>query len=168
MIVGIIVIAVFAIFFLYIFWQISKDVSDTLKNIRHGKGILLTFNYTPEEWEYYTQNLPLTGQTGKVCFARDHIYITDGIEELLYEIFRLRKISVEAGFVIFTVRSKEFGLTESGKFIPDNPDNLKEYHILIPDAQQQQTDELIDFYQKVIEKYDMFQQKLLNQQAKSR
>jgi hypothetical protein len=46
--------------------------------------------------------------------------------------------------------------------MPDNPDNLKEYHILIPNAQQQQTDELITFYQKVIDKYDKEQQRLLN------
>jgi hypothetical protein len=162
MIIWIIVIAVVAIFFLFAFWQISRGVSDALTDIRHGKGILLTFNYTPEEWEYYTQTLPFNGQKGKVCFTRNHIYISDDTEELLYEIFRLRKISLETGFVIFTVRSKEFSPDESGKFMPDNPDNLKEYHILIPNAQQQQTDELITFYQKVIDKYDKEQQRLLN------
>ena len=159
----VIAIAIIAIFFLFAFWQISKGVSDALADIRHGKGILLTFNYTPDEWEYYTQTLPLTGQTGKVCFTRNHIYISDGTEELLYEIFRLRKISLETSFIIFTVRSKEFSPDESGKFMPDNPDNLKEYHILIPNAQQQRTDELISFYQKVIDKYDKEQQRLLNQ-----
>ena len=163
MTIWIIVIAIIVIFFLLAFWQISKGVSDVLADIRHGKGILLTFNYTPEEWEYYTQTLPLTGQNGKVCFTRNHIYISDGTEELLYEIFRLRKISLETGFIIFTVRSKEFSPDDSGKFMPDNPDNLKEYHILIPNAQQQRTDELISFYQKVIDKYDKEQQRLLNQ-----
>jgi hypothetical protein len=163
MIILIIVIAIIVIFFLFAFWKISKGVSDALTDIRHGKGILLTFNYTPEEWENYTQTLPFTGQNGKVCFTRNHIYISDGTEELLYEIFRLRKISLETGFISFTVRSKEFSPDESGKFMPDNPDNLKEYHILIPNTQQQRTDELISFYQKVIDKYDKEQQRLLNQ-----
>ena len=154
MIIWIIIIAIIAVFFLFAFRQISKNVSDVLADIRHGKGILLTFNYTPEEWENYTQTLPLTGQKGKVCFTQNHIYISDGTEELLYEIFRLRKISLESGFINFTVRSKEFSPNESGKFIPDNPDNLREYHILIPNDQRQQTDELISFYQEVIDKYD--------------
>jgi hypothetical protein len=162
MTIWIILIAVVAGFFLFAFRQISKSVSDALADIRHGKGILLTFNYTPEEWENYTQTLPLTGQTGKVCFTRNHIYISDGTEELLYEIFRLRKISLENGFIVFTVRSSEFSPDESGKFMPDDPDNLKDYRILIPNAQQQQTDELIGFYKKVIDKYDMEQQKMLS------
>ena len=68
-------------------------------------------------------------------------YISDGTEELLYDIFRLRKVSLETGFIIFTVRSKESSPDESGKFMPDNPNNLKEYDILIPNAQQQRTDE---------------------------
>ncbi len=163
MIIWIILFAVIAIFFLFIFRQISKGVSDTLADIRHGKGVLLTFNYTPEEWEYYKQTLPFTGQNGKVCFARNHIYISDGTEELLYEVFRLRKISLETGFVIFTVRIQDFGPNESGKYMPDNPDNLKEYRILIPNARQQRTDELIDFYQQVIDKFDKRQQSLLNE-----
>jgi len=163
MVIWIVVIAVIIIFFAFVFWQISKGVSNVLADIRHGKGILLTFNYTPEEWEYYTQTLPFTGQNGKVCFTRNHIYISDGAEELLYEIFRLRKISLETEFIIFTVRSKEFSVNESGKFMPDNPDNLKDYRILIPNDQRQRTGELIGFYQRVIDKYDKEQQSLLNQ-----
>lgn len=163
MIIWIIVIAVIVVFFLFAFRQLSKGVSDALADIRHGKGILLTFNYTPEEWQYYTQTLPFNGQNGKVCFTRNHIYISDGNEELLYEIFRLRKISIGAGFIIFTVRSKEFSPNESGEFMPDNPHNLTDYHILIPNAQQQNTDELISFYRKVIDKYDAEQQIMLNQ-----
>ena len=163
MTIWIIAVAIVVIFFSFAFWLISKGVSDALADIRHGKGILLTFKYTPEEWENYTQTLPLTGQNGRVCFTRNHIYISDGTEELLYEVFRLRKISLEAGFIVFTVRSKEFSPDESGEFMPDDPDNLKAYHILIPNAQQQQTDELISFYQKVIDKYDEEQQTMLNQ-----
>jgi hypothetical protein len=162
MIIWIIVIAVVVIFLLFGFWQISKGVSDALADIRHGKGILLTFNYTPEEWEYYTETLPLTGQNGKVCFTRNHIYISDGSEEILYEIFRLRKISLETGFINFTVRSKEFSPDESGTFMPDNPDNLKDYRISVPDAEQQRTEELIGFYQKVIDKYDQEQQSMFS------
>jgi hypothetical protein len=162
MIIWIIVIAVVAVFFVFAFRAISKGVSDALTDIRHGKGILLTFDFTPEEWEYYTQTLPFTGQNGKVCFTRNHIYISDGSEELLYDIFRLRKISLETGFITFTVRSKEFSPDENGRFMPDNPDNLKEYEILIPDAQQQRTGELTSFYQKVIDKYDREQQSMLH------
>ncbi len=162
MIIWIIVIAIIVIFFVITIWLLSKGVADALTDIRHGKGIFLTFDYTFEEWEYYTQTFPFRGQTGKVCFTRNHIYISDGTEELLYEIFRLRKISLEAGFIIFTVRIKEFSPSESGKFTPDNPDNLKDYQILIPNDQRQRTDDLIDFYEKVIDKYDRQQRRVSN------
>lgn len=160
--------ALIVIFFLLTLWQLSKEVSDALADIRHGKGIFLTFKYTPEEWEYYTQNLPLTGESGKVCFTRKHIYLSDGTEEILYEISNpypffpcLREISLDEDFIIFTVRNKKL-TDESEKEIPDSPDNLKQYHILIPKAQQQQAGEIISFYQQIIDKNNEKRDKLLN------
>src|SRR5689334_22159816 len=108
MIIWIVVITIVAIFFWLAFWLISKNLSGALADIRHGKGIFLTFTYTPEEWEYYKQILPFTGHSGKVCFTRNHIYISDGTDEILYEIFRLREIFREEGFIVFTVRIKDF------------------------------------------------------------
>jgi hypothetical protein len=130
-----------------------------LADIRHGKGIFLTFDYTPEEWEYYTQDLPLADKNRKVRFTKRHIYISDGTEEILYEIFglnsnstRLREISLDNEFIVFTVRNQELITDEDGEEKPDSPDNLKQYQILIPKAQQNQADELINFYQRLIDK----------------
>lgn len=144
---------------LYAIWQSLRNQSNVLVDIRHGKGIFLTFTYTPEEWEYFTQTLPFTGKNGKVCFARNHIYLSDGREEILYEISgslpispRLRKVSIESAFVVFTVRTKELVVKEDEEVKPDSPDNLWQYQILIPDAQLNKTDELIGFYRKRIDK----------------
>jgi hypothetical protein len=165
-IIWIVFIAIVVIFFSIAFWLISRNVSDTLADIRHGKGIFLTFNYTPEEWEYYTETLPMTGHKGKVCFTRNHIYISDGTEEILYEIFgsHLREISRDSDFVVFTVRTKDPLVTESGKEIPDSPDNLRQFHIFVPKAQQQQKGELIGFYQKIIDKNKKERDNLRSQQ----
>jgi hypothetical protein len=159
-VIWLVIIAVVVIFFSLAFWLISKDISDSLADIRHGKGIFLTFNYPPQEWKYYAQTLPFTGQSGKVCFTGRHIYLSDGTEEILYEIFgptarsaRLRKIFLDNDFVVFTVRNKELIAEEGDQIKIDSPDNLIEYHILIPKSQQQQTGELISFYQKMINKH---------------
>lgn len=151
-VIWIVAIAIVVVFFSVAFWLISKNVSTALADIRHGKGIFLSFNYTPEEWDHYTQTLPLTGNRGKVCLTKNHIYITDGTEEILYEIARLRAIAINNDFVVFTVRNKELVANEDGTVVPDSPDNLKEYYILISKAQQQETDNLISFYQKRIKK----------------
>lgn len=157
---AIIIIAIISLI-LFALWRNLKNISSSMADIRHGKGVFLTFNYTPEEWEYYTQTLPFTGKTGKVRFARNHIYITDGTEEILYEVSgptqlsaRLREISSETDFITFTVRNKELSGNESGEVKPDSSDNLRQYQILIPKAQQTQTDELIGFYRKIIDKTD--------------
>jgi hypothetical protein len=133
----------------------SKNISDTLADIRHSKGIFLTFSYTPGEWEYYAQTLPFSGKGGKVCFTRRHIYISDESEEILYDILgaaSLREIFRDSDFLNFIVRNQPLSATESGEWRPDSPDNLQQYRILIPTAQQADADKLISFYRLLIEK----------------
>lgn len=149
---------------IYGVWRGFTSISKTTADIRHGRGIFLTFKYTDEEWQYFKQNLSFTRDNGKVCFTRNHIYLTDGNEEILYEIsgeFRisalLRNVCVENDFLVFTVRTKElirgtnWHTYEYLERKPDSPDNLFQYEIPIPAAQKDKTDELIRFYQENID-----------------
>jgi hypothetical protein len=148
-----------AIILLYALWKSLTNISDVMADIRHGKGIFLTFKYAPEEWEYYTQTLPFIGINGKACFTRNHIYLSDGTEEILYEISgdvptsaRLRKVCIEEDFIVFTVRTKELIVHENSEIKPDCPDYLWQYKVFIPESQRTKTDELMGFYRKVIDK----------------
>jgi hypothetical protein len=164
-------VAVIVIFALYVFWRMSKNISDALADIRHGKGIFLTFSYLPGEWKYYTQTLPLSCRSGKVCFTRKHIYISDGSEEILYDILgaaSLREIFRDPDFLNFTVRNQPLSTTESGEWRPDSSDNLQHYQILIPKAQQPDADKLISFYQPLIAKKLTTDRELIERIAKTK
>jgi hypothetical protein len=160
----IIISLVAPIIIVYALWKSLSNISDVMTDIRHGKGVFLTFKYTAEEWEYYEQTLPFTGNNGKVCFAQNHIYLTDGAEEILYELSGdlgvsawLRNVCVENEFLVFTVRTQDLARKinfDTGEYVerkPDSPDNLWQYQILIPLAQKDKTDEIINFYQKTID-----------------
>src|SRR5215213_10757549 len=71
-------------------WLKRANRSAAIKDIRNGKGIFLTFNYTSEEWKYATENYFdlkfRNGDNGKVCFTPQYIYLSNGRSYILHEL----------------------------------------------------------------------------------
>jgi hypothetical protein len=151
------VLAFFFILFLIRLWENAKDTSNRSADIKNGKGVFLTFNYSPEEWEYFTQNLVLSGKQGKAFFGKKLILLADGTEDVITELFdlnplgkRLQQVKIDEEFLVFSIKYRD--VTRSD--IAGDPYLVKsetdEFQILIPAAQADDANRLLDFYQKLI------------------
>lgn len=159
-IVAFLFILILVIIFLIWVFNSVKDAqytNDQVANLKNGKGIFLTFNYLPEEWEYFTQKLVLSGKQGNAIFGEKIILLTDGTEDVITELFelnpkgkRLYDVKIIDGFIVFSIKYREFRLNDYGELVPIEGKNDDDFEILIPQSQMEDANKLVDFYQKLI------------------
>ncbi len=135
----------------------AEDTNNQAADMKNGKGIFLTFNYSPEEWEYFTRHLVLSGKQGKAFFGEKLILLADGTEDVITELFdlnprgkRLQQVEINEGFLVFSIKYRDvmgFDIAGDPFLIKSEKD---EFQILIPAAQIDDANRLLDFYQKLI------------------
>lgn len=156
------VIFILVLVILVIIWLFNavKNADDTNKQVaemKKGKGVFLTFHYSPEEWQYFTRNLVLSGKQGKALFGEKLILLTDGTEDVITELFelnpsgkRLYEVKTVDGFLIFTIKYRDFRRNRFGERVPIEGKNDDDFEILIPVSQIDDAKKLLEFYQKLI------------------
>lgn len=159
-IVALFIIIVLVVLFIMWFFNAVENAQDTNKqaaDMKNGKGVFLTFNYSPEEWEYFTRNLVLSGKQGKAFFGEKIILLADGTEDVITELFelnpkgkRLYEVKITEGFLVFCIKYREFTISSYGEIVPIQGKNDDDFAILIPHSQMEDANRLLDFYQKLI------------------
>lgn len=135
----------------------AQDTNNQTADMKNGKGVFLTFHYSPEEWEYFTRNLVLSGKQGKALFGEKLIILTDGTEDVITELFelnpggkRLYEVKIDEGFLVFTIKYRDFRRNRFGERVPIEGKNDDDFEILIPSSQIVDANKLLEFYQKLI------------------
>ena len=153
----IIVLVILVLGWLFNVVENAKDTNNQATDMKSGKGIFLTFNYSPEEWEFFTRNLVLSGKQGKAFFGEKLILLTDGTDDLITELFelnprgkRLYEVKIDEGFLVFSMKYRDLRRNRFGDPIFVKGNNIGEFQILIPGSQMEDATKLLDFYQKLI------------------
>jgi len=135
----------------------AEDTNNQAADMKNGKGIFLTFNYSPEEWEFFTRNLALSGKQGNAFFVEKLILLADGTEDVITELFdldprgkRLQQVKKDEGFLVFSIKYRDVIRSNIAGDLVHIKSDKDEFQILIPAAQVDDANRVIGFYQKLI------------------
>jgi hypothetical protein len=157
---AIIIVVILGAVVLVLLSRVMKNAADTDRHaaaMKSGKGVFLTFNYSPEEWEYFTRNLVLSGKQGQVFFGEKLIYMADGTEDLIIELFdsdprgrRLREVKIEEEFIVFSIILRDVwrqNIAGQPYFVRSD---TEAFEIFIPGSQREDANRLLGYYQRLI------------------
>ncbi|MBS1796817.1 MAG: hypothetical protein JSS81_23510 [Acidobacteria bacterium] len=144
-------------FLVFVAWMRVRAAAYQREGIRHGRGVFLTFDYAPGEWEYYTRDLAFRGAVGTASFGDKNVYLKDDTEEVFIELFgpfrnspRLREVALKDEFIVFRVRTRDLDPNEKGEIALDHPGNVEEFFVLIPEKHRADGQTLLEFYRMLI------------------
>lgn len=135
--------------------------------INKGKGVLWMWLYAPEEWKYAAETFfdikpKRLMETGKVCFTQDCIFVSNGRDEILFELIgedkyerHLTEISFFKGSPMnslrFFVRIKEIK-REDGRKTDEEKYDTETIMIPVPKPFEQEREEVFKYYQDLLDK----------------
>lgn len=135
--------------------------------INKGQGVLWTWQYAPNEWKYAAEThfdiqTKRMMETGKVCFTEKHIYVSNGRDEILFEligdnkyekhlteVFHYKGSAMQS--VRFEVRSKEIKKEEGRETMEETYEN-DSLTVPIPKAFESESAKIITYYQDILNK----------------
>lgn len=135
--------------------------------INKGEGVLWMWLYAPEDWKYAAKTFfdiepRRLMETGKVCFTKEHIFVSNGKDEILFELIgedrcerHLTEISFFKGSpmnsIRFFVRIKEIK-REDGRKTDEEKYDTETLMIPIPKDFESEREEVFKYYQDFLDK----------------
>lgn len=167
LIVTLIIIALCALFygvFLLIKRQSRRNI---INSVKMGQGVFLTWNYSPDEWklaaeERFDIKPRRYLENGKATFTDRYIYVTNGSEDVLYElvgenkhikhlteIYRYKDSPMNV--IRFQVRTKTIKKDEYGNNTMEEKYDLETFYVPVPQIHQAETEKVLKFYQDILD-----------------
>jgi len=136
--------------------------------IKQGHGVFLTWNYSPEDWklaaeEHFDIKPRRLNENGKASFTARNIFITNGKDEVLYELIgwdRMKKHLTdvyfyrqrERGVIRFEVRTKTIKKNEHGSETMEEDYGLETFYVPVPQASAEDGEKVLKFYKEILDK----------------
>jgi hypothetical protein len=157
-------IVIFVLFFaVTLFLKRSRRLA-AIAGIKNGRGILSTWKYTPDEWNFAAENhfklRTQSGESGQVSFTAQNIYISNGRKDILLELVGEKKYvkhltsvylfkDTPMNLIKFEVRKKIIKQDQDGN--ETEKCTVEEFYVPIPSNYQTETDKIIKFYENILD-----------------
>jgi hypothetical protein len=163
------IIAAAAVFVYWIGFMIKRqNRSAAIGAIKQGQGIFLTWTYSPEDWksaaeEHFDIKPRRLNENGKASFTEKHVFITNGKDEVLYELIGLDRMKKhltdvylyrqsERDVIRFEVREKIIKKDEYGHETMDEEYKLETFYVPVPKALAEDGEKVLKFYKDILDK----------------
>ena len=163
------IIAAAAIFVYWLgFMTKRQQRSSAIYTIKQGQGIFLTWTYSPEDWkigaeEHFGIKPRRLNENGKASFTEKHVFITNGRDEILYELIgwdRMKKHltdvylykQAEQNVIRFEVREKIIKKGDNGADTADEDYVLENFYVPVPKLCAEEGDKVMKFYKDLLDK----------------
>lgn len=136
--------------------------------IKQGHGIFLTWHYSPEDWklaaeEHFDIKPRRLNENGKASFTEKHIFITNGRDEILYELVgwdRMKKHLTDVylykqaaqNVIRFEVREKIIKKGEHGTDTMEEDYKLETFYVPVPKASAEAGEKVLKFYKDILDR----------------
>lgn len=158
-----------AIFIYWLGFMIKRqNRSAAIYTIKQGQGIFLTWTYAPEDWklgaeEHFDIKPRRLNENGKASFTEKHVFITNGKDEVLYELIgwdRMKKHLTdvylykqsEQNVIKFEVREKIIKKSDNGVETMDEEYLLETFYVPVPKASAEEGEKVMKFYKDILDK----------------
>lgn len=163
------IIAAAAAFIYWIGFMIKRQSRNAaISAIKQGQGIFLTWTYAPEDWklaaaEHFDIKPRRLNENGKVSFTERYIFITNGKDEILYELVGLNRMKkhltdvylykqAEGNVIKFEVREKTIKKDEYGNETMDEDYRLESFYVPVPKFCAEEGEKVLKFYKDLLDK----------------
>jgi hypothetical protein len=139
-----------------------------IDSIKNGTDVFLTWHYSPEDWkpaaEEYFQIKPRRHlENGKASFTNRFVYISNGRDELLYELIgsqrhvkHLTEVYLskqsEQKVIRFEVRTKTIKKDDNGNETMEEDFDVESYYVPVPKAADAEGEKVLNFYRDILDK----------------
>lgn len=163
-----IIVSLFALFFGLVFLVRRQNRKATIAAIKQGQGVVSTWHYTPDEWKYASENYFQMKarrllENGKVSFSDRYIYVSNGREDVLFELVGAQKYvkhltevysykDSPMNIIRFQVRTKTIKKGEGGHETMEEKYDLETFYVPVPKDYRLETEKVIKFYQDILDK----------------
>jgi hypothetical protein len=163
------IIAAAAVFIYWLgFMTRRQNRNAAIYAIKQGQGIFLTWTYSPEDWklaaeEHFGIKPRRLNENGKASFTEKHIFITNGRDEILYELVgwdRMKKHltdvylykQAEQNVIRFEVREKIIKKGEHGTDTMEEDYKLETFYVPVPKASAEEGEKILKFYKDILDR----------------
>jgi hypothetical protein len=166
-----IIAAIFLVFAALIYGLIllmkRQNRRAAIDSIKNGTGVFLTWSYSPEDWkfaaEYFQIKPRRLSENGKASFTDRFVYITNGKDELLYELVGLQKYvrhltevyiykKSEHKVIRFEVRTKTIKKDEHGNDTMEEKYDVESFYVPVPKTLDAEGEKVLKFYKDILDK----------------
>jgi hypothetical protein len=168
LIVTLIIVALCALFYgVYILIN-RQSRNNIIASIKQGQGVFSTWQYSPDEWkqaaeERFDIKPRRMMENGTVTFTDRYIYITNGDENVLFELVgeikhvkHLTEIyhykDSPMNIIRFQVRSKTIKKDEHGNNSMEEDCDSETFYVPVPRNHLAETEKVLKFYQDILDR----------------
>jgi hypothetical protein len=163
------IIAAAAVFVYWLKFMINRQNRNAaIYAIKQGQGIFLTWHYSPEDWklaaeEHFQIKPRRLSENGKASFTEKHVFITNGTDELLYELIGgdryvkhltdvyLYKQAAQ-NVIRFEVRTKTIKKDEYGNDTMEEDYGVERFYVPVPKAAAAEGEKVLKFYKDILDR----------------
>ncbi len=136
--------------------------------IKQGQGIFLIWTYSPDDWkiaaeEHFEIKPRRLNENGKASFTERHVFITNGKDEILYELIgwnphkkHLTDVylyqQAEQNVIRFEVREKTIKTDEHGNETMEEDYKLETFYVPVPKLCAEEGEKVLKFYKDILDK----------------
>lgn len=163
------IIAAAAVFIFWLGLTIKRQNRNAaIYAIKQGQGVFQTWTYSPEDWklaaeEHFGIKPRRLNENGKASFTEKHVFITNGKDEILYELIgwdRLKKHLTDVylyqqtvqNVIRFEVREKIIKKGEHGTDTMEEDFKLETFYVPVPRASAEEGGKVLKFYKDLLDR----------------
>jgi hypothetical protein len=162
----IIAIAAFAYWLQSVFRRQRRDAA--VGAIKQGQNVFLTWNYPPEDWKAIAEeNFEIKprrlGENGKASFTKRHVYVTNGSDDILFELVgedryvkHLTDVYIykqtERNVLRFEVRSKYIKKDDNGHDTMEEEYETETFYAPVPKGSESDGEKVLAYYKNLLDK----------------
>jgi hypothetical protein len=139
-----------------------------IASIKQGQDVFLTWNYSPEDWkfaaaEFFEIKPRRLSENGKASFTERFVYITNGADEILYELVgedRYVKHLTEVymsrhsgqSVIRFEVRTKTVKKDDNGNNTMEEDYAVATFYVPVPRDTPAEGEKVLNFYKNLLDR----------------
>ena len=156
----------------FIFWHLvlapRRNRKAAIAAIKQGHGVFLSWNYSPEDWkfaapEFFEIKPRRMAENGRASFTERFVFITNGADELFYELVGedryarhltdVRPAQHSGQSVIrFEVRTKRIKKDDNGNDTMEEDYAVETFYVPVPKDLPAEGEKVLNFYREMLDR----------------